>query len=129
MLIISNLQYLIMAATIKLFRFVQNSYHSMGIHLMQQTNRVFSRKFLFSLTIVLATISYFGYFLLESSNIGEYGQNFYRSMSICSALIDYFITVSKMSIISQFIEMCEEFIEKSKWKFWWIFFIGGKFMN
>lgn len=81
---------------------------------MQQLSRFVPRKLLYSLSMILTICSYFGYFFLRSSNIGEYGQNFYRSVSISNTLIDYFITVWKMPKIFQFIEMCEKFIENSK---------------
>lgn len=99
---------------IKLFQFVQKLYHKMGIHSMQQSNGFFSRKSLFSLKMVLATASYFGYFLLDSSNAGEYGQNFYRSMTMLNTLIDYFITMWKMPAITKMIKMCEKFIDNSE---------------
>lgn len=110
-----------MATTLKLFRFVQNAYRTIGIHPKHQPNRFFSRKFFFSLTMVLITSSYLGYFLLDSTNIGEYGQNFYRSISILNTIIDFFVTVWQMPAILQLIEMCETFIEKSKHEFSSIF--------
>lgn len=101
------------APSIKLFQFVQNSYHTMGIHPMQQSNRSFPRKLFFSLSMILLPASFFGYFLLDSSNIQEYGQNFYRSISVLNGSIDFFITVFQIPTILQLIEMCEKFIEKS----------------
>lgn len=85
----------------------------MGIYPLQQSNSFFSRKLLVSSLIILTSVSYFGYFLLDSTNLGEYGQNFYRSVSIFNTFIDYSITVWKMPANLQFIEMCEKFIENS----------------
>lgn len=109
-----------MATTVKLFQFVQNSYHILGIHPLQQSNRFFSRKLFFTFFYWVYTTSFFGYFLLDSSDIGEYGQNFYRSMTILNATIDFSITIWQIPTILQLIEMCEKFIDKSKHEFWLI---------
>lgn len=109
----------VMAGSVRLFQTVKKCYQMLGIN-SSQSNQTFahrSRKFLFVLLIKLTILSQFGCFLLETESIQEYGYTFFDVSTGLCILSIFAITVSRISHISKCIEMCEQFIEKSKWRF------------
>lgn len=106
-----------MANSIKLFQGVQQCYHTMGIIESPRTKRIYSinvQFLFFSLSITLIFISITLFFFFEAISITSYGRAFFISTANMFVLFDFLITCQQMSIILNFIEMSEKFIEKSK---------------
>lgn len=99
---------------IKLFQFIQRTYQLFGIYPLQSNqNRspINWRKFGFLFNLVQFFLSTIAYLLIEANSLNKYGMGFYTSITI--AVFSFFW---KMENISNYIENCERFIEKSEYE-------------
>lgn len=98
---------------IKLFQFIQRTYQTFGIYPLQSNQNgsaINLRKFGFLFNLVQFFLSTTAYLLIEANSLNKYGMGFYTSITI--AVFSFFW---KMKNISNYIENCERFIEKSEY--------------
>lgn len=103
-----------MAGSIKLFQFIQSLFQTMGIYSPQPDQHRFtfnSRNIFFLLGIASFSIGHCGYFLTETTF-----ESFYRSTTQVNALIDVILNIWRMPIILHLIDICEKFINRSKYQ-------------
>lgn len=66
------------------------------------------------MSMIVVSISHFGYFLFETTFAQDYGESFYVVISVVITLIDFIVTIWKMPTILRLIKMYETFIERRK---------------
>lgn len=100
-----------MAGMIKLFQSVRNSYQTMGIYSPHPN----WKKLFIWLSLVMAFISRFGYFVFEAKFAEENGfQSFYETFLVLIVLGVFLQELWQMPEILQLIEMFDDFIKRSK---------------
>lgn len=105
-----------MAGSIKLFETVRKCYHMMGIYSIQ-SNQIQSfnlKTFIFSLSNTCFFLSSAGYVLFRANTLQEYGISIFIVTTIFILSVNSLIIVWRLKHILKFIDMCDSFIEKSK---------------
>lgn len=103
--------------SLKLFQFNQQFCQIIGIKLLESNEDQYRFKSIHFVFIIFETIfamALFAFLLYDAESTAQYGIIFYSSITIISALSVYFLMVWKVKDILKFIEICEEFIGKSK---------------
>lgn len=101
----------------KLFQSVQRFWQIMGINSPHPNQiHLFNAKSLFFiLSLIMVCISTVAFLVLRAEAMLEYGICVYGSLSDLTLLADILITIWQIPNIFQMIEMCEQFIELSKY--------------
>lgn len=99
---------------IKLFRFIQTTYQTVGI-IPPQPNSINTKKWYFLLGLVQFFISTVAYLLFEANSIIEYGMVFYTCTTALFSFVVYLVLHWQMKNTLNFIESCDRFIEKSEY--------------
>lgn len=109
-----------MARPIKLFRFTEELYHTIGIYALQSKEvRLFNLKngFCTFVWIQMGTLSG-AFFLFKAERLDEYGISFHVTVSVAAGLFYFITTIFQMGNILELIEKFEEFIGRSKYSRW-----------
>lgn len=103
--------------SIKLFQFNQKYCKTIGIQL-PETNRKGCKYNWINLGFFICSIEFFitssAYLLYDANSMAEYGIVFFVLTTVIECMVAYLISILKVKEISEFIENCEDFIEKSK---------------
>lgn len=105
-----------MANKIKLFKFVQRGYQTMGIYSFQSNrNRMpNAKKLYFSLSMLQLLASTTVLIVCDINSIDEFANALFTCSSSLCALVTYSVIVWKAPHIFKLIEHFEEFVEKRK---------------
>lgn len=114
--------------TIKLFRFIQKTYQAIGVFppkSNQNRSPINFKDWFFIFCEVLFFISTAAHLFFEANNsMIEYGLIFFTCTTSIFCIVTYLILFWQMKNILNFIENCERFVEKSKYRL--LFFIHYK---
>lgn len=105
---------------IKLFKFIQKTYHGIGIFSPKSNqipSSINSKNWLNLFCHMEFLISSIAYLLFEANSMIEYGLAFYICTTVLTSLIFYLIPLGESENILNFIQNCEQFInDKSEYK-------------
>lgn len=115
---ISYFTTVIMASSIKLFYSLQKFLRIIGICPPQSTQNTDSlnltNKFLI-ISFVLIIFTTLGFISFAATSLFDYGFAFYILIAIISASVIYLLLIRQFEETFDFIENCEQFIEKRKY--------------
>ena len=107
-----------MSGSIKLFSFIRKYCHVWGIYLDQANENgqltLNSRNRLCVVSFVIHSLSSGAFFIYEANSLFEYGLSFFAASFGITFLFIYLAMLWQMENILEFIENCEQFIEKSE---------------
>lgn len=104
-------------STIKLFSFIQKTYHDTGINpptCNQNRSSINSKNWIILCCLTLILLPSTAYLLLEANSLIEYGMAFFICVTVIGLFIVYLIPLWESKTIFNFIENSEQFIEKSE---------------
>lgn len=114
----SGLPIVAMASSIQLFRFVQKCHQIVGIypsHPNQRRCSINPRNTIFLIASIQYAITTIAFFAFEANSMFDYGFGFFLLICILNITVNYLTFIWQLENMLDFIEMCEEFIEKSKY--------------
>lgn len=103
---------------IKLFRYVQKYYRTVGIHPPSKDHQYppINGRNPFGLMLLICMIAAtFGYFVFKASTIEEYGMSFFSSFYMVNILVLFIVNSLKIRSILNLIQKFEDFIEMSEY--------------
>lgn len=102
--------------TMELYQSIRTYYLWIGMNPPPKSNRPYLygliKIFVFS-SLTIAFILVAGFFLFEAESIVEYGFSFYISSAV---LLNLFLTYLEMPNTLKLIQLCEHFVQLSKWR-------------
>lgn len=103
-----------MSGSIKLFQFFQRIHQAIGIHPSQSNPTNWGR---IVLLVCFVQILFTAIFLFDAKSMFDLGFAFFLLISLINAVVNYFIFICESENTLKFIQSCEAFIEKSKYRF------------
>lgn len=103
-------------AKIKLFQFAQKFCQIAGICVPELNQNCYTLNSISLICLAVFATSTAAFLFDGAESMVEYGITFFVSITIIfQCFVNYIIIIFKVKNISQFIENCERFIERSKW--------------
>lgn len=99
---------------IQLFQIVRRNFAMLGIssNCLNQPNRLDTNLSLASLSYSFSVIAHVIFLLQETKNFREFTDNVYETSSVITVFICFVIVVFKMRKLFEFIESCQNIIDK-----------------
>lgn len=105
--------------TVKLFQNVLTYFEAMGIYSLQsdQAQSYNGKKLLIPLSLAIMFTSTSAFLVFKAAAVFEYAICFYFGITRPTAVAIFLILSFQMPNIIKFIENCEQFVNRSEWKF------------